>query len=144
MNTLLRDFVKNCERFGFQNSKNTEFVKWSRTHFPEVTDFAVSKEGEDTLVNGLTWDKRTLYTMRYVPVTSPPARMDGEYVYLLWDKHGEQRIHVSEFQDFFGDWIREKFPKTKYVYINAYQPNKWVVSLDSEFTFEVACQLKRS
>ena len=139
MSTLLGDFVKRCEQNGVRNAKNMEFVKWSRTHFPEVTEFKVTKDRADTLVHGLTWDNRTLYTLRHVPVTAPPTRFDSIYVYNLWGKHGEQRIHVSEFQDFFGIWIREKFPNTKYVYIGSYQPNKWTVSLDDNFTFEVPC-----
>jgi hypothetical protein len=140
MSTLLVDFIEKCERFGVQNSKNSknsEFVKWSRAHFPEVTDFSLTKEKADTLVNGLTRDGKTLFTLRHVPVLAPPAMVNGHYVYQLWEKHCEQRIHVSEFQDFFGNWIRAYFPQTKYVYINAYQPNKWVVSLDKEYSFEV-------
>ena len=93
----------------------------------------------DTLVEGLTGDNIPLFTLRHVPDVTPPTMVNSEYVYLLWDKHGEQRIHVSEFQDFFGDWIREKFPKVKYVYINTNTPDRWVVSLDDEFTFEVKC-----
>jgi hypothetical protein len=139
MSALLGDFIEKCERFGVHNSKNTEFMKWSRTHFPSVTTFRLTKQNMDTLVEGITNDNKTLIVLRHVPVIAHPERVSSEYVYFLWDKHGEQRIHVSEFQDFFGDWIREKFPKTKYVYINAYHPDKWVVSLDDQFTFEVPC-----
>jgi hypothetical protein len=139
MSTLLADFIEKCERFGVQNSKNSEFVKWARAHFPEVTDYTLTKEKVDTLVNGHARDGKTLFTLRHVPMIVPPVMVNGQYVYQLWDIHCEQRIHVSEFQDFFGNWIRANFPQTKYVYINAYQAKKWVVSLDKEFTFEVPC-----
>lgn len=142
MSTLLVDFIEKCGRFGVQNSKNSEFVKWSRAHFPEVTDFSLTKEKADTLVNGLTRDGKTLFTLRHVPVLAPPTRVNAEYVQQLWDTNGEQRIHASEFQDFFGNWIRVYFPQTKYVYIGAYKPNKWDVSLDDKFTFEVPCTYK--
>jgi hypothetical protein len=137
MSDLLGDFINTYERVGVHQNNPSAFVRWSNTHFPKVTKITVIKQYDYTIVEGVTDDNIPLFTLRHVPVFTHPTRVSSEYVYFLWDKHGEQRIHVSEFQDFFGDWIREKFPKTKYVYINAQNPDKWVVSLDDEFTFEV-------
>jgi len=137
MSALLADFIKEYEECRIHES--SDFVKWSRLHFPDVTKIIVIKQYDYTIVEGLTDDKLTSFTLRHVREETVPTRVNGEYVYLLWNKHGEQRIHVSEFQDFFGNWIREKFPKVKYVYINAQKPETWVVSLDDAFTFEVPC-----
>jgi hypothetical protein len=139
MSALLADFIDTYEQVGVHQNNPSAFVRWSNTHFPEVNKITVIKQNDYTLVEGLTNDNITLFTLRHVRAVTPPTRVNGEYVYFLWDKHGEQRIHISEFQDFFGDWIREKFPKVKYVYINAQNPDTWVVSLDDAFTFEVPC-----
>jgi hypothetical protein len=136
MSAFLGDFINTYERAGIPD-RTSAFVRWSNTHFPRVTEIKVIKQYDYTIVEGRTDDDIPLFTLRHVRDVVPPTRVNSEYVYFLWDKHGEQRIHVSDFQDFFGDWIRENFPKVKYVYINAYNPNKWVLSLDDDFTFEV-------
>jgi hypothetical protein len=138
MSALLADFIDRYERLGVQD-RTSAFVRWSNTHFPRVTEIRVIKQYDYTIVEGRTDDDIPLFTLRHARDVVPPTRVNSEYMYLLWDKHGEQRIHVSEFQDFFGNWIREKFPKVKYVYINAHKPDTWVLSLDDEFTFEVKC-----
>ncbi len=137
MSALLADFIKQYEEYGI--CKTCDFVKWSNTHFPKVTEITVTKQYDYTIVEGRTDDNIPLFTLRHVRDVVPPKRFNSEYVFFLWDKHGDQRIHVSEFQDFFGNWIREKFPKVKYVYINTNTPDRWVVSLDDAFTFEVKC-----
>jgi len=60
-------------------------------------------------------------------MNEPPVTT--EYMYNIWSDNDRERIHVSELQDPFGDWIREYFPRTKYIYIDSSQPNIWNVKL---------------
>lgn len=115
-----------------------EFVQWTRDNFPSVTNIEFERDGGVTTIGGLDENSERHFSLRQTPV-SPPKGVDSNYVYPLWYKHMEQRIHVSEFQDFFGDWIRENFPKVKYVYIKDHTYKSWSVRLDDEFTFVVPC-----
>jgi hypothetical protein len=139
MSALLGDFINTYERVGLHQNNPPAFVKWSRVHFPRVTEITVTKQNDYTFVEGLTSDNIPLFTLRHVPDLTPPKGVDNRYVYHLWTKHVEQRIHISEFKDFFGKWIRVNFPNVKYVYIKAHTHNTWSVSLDDAFTFEVPC-----
>jgi len=73
MSALLTDLSKRCELWKVFDSnidsKNInciateEFVEWSKTHFPEVKNFTVTK---DYFVHGLTWDNKTIYSLKLI------------------------------------------------------------------------------
>jgi len=69
MSALLPDLFKRCELWKVSDGGNInciateEFVEWSKTHFPDVKNFTVTK---DYFVHGLTWDNKTIYSLKLI------------------------------------------------------------------------------
>ncbi len=92
-----------------------DFFEWTRDNFPDVTILEFKRDGGDTIVEGLDGNAKKLFLFRH---TRKPPLLSKEYMDMLQNENGTQRIHKIELRSEFADWIRENYPKTRYVHID--------------------------
>ena len=92
-----------------------DFFKWSHDNFPDVTMLEFKRDGCDTIVEGIDENNKKIFSFRHArkaPVLS------NEYLNILRNDNGTQRIHKTELRYEFAEWVQKNYLNTKYVHIH--------------------------
>lgn len=133
-------FVSLCKKsyYTFNELPFCFFREWIKVRYTTVDNIELVKDEYDVLVTGREGTK-LMFTFRHVVKTEAPDFLTKEDVFLLHQQNGDQRIHISEIPENFRDWIKERYPDTRYIHIRCMMQNEkgWRVIINKDCSFTV-------